>query len=253
MNVLWICCFYGRAEKVERIIRFFLDQEYTGNHVLLLYNNASYPQTLANIQLPNNKQIILINNHINLLTKQPYTNVGDIFRDALTFAPYNTDVATHADSDDIFLPNHTSEGVKGMIRAHHLLKKAYKPSHSYFLYGKECQLARNNLEPSIFIQFDYLKKAGYNPTSATYNQGWLDKLRNEDLLLDDPGGPPTFLYDWQEGHNTFKISGSGDDGEENFKAHRKFECDGFGDGVLSPISKEEAQKYYDLAKKPINI
>lgn len=248
MNACLITCFFARSAKVERIIRFFLDQSYNGPATLLLYNNAPYPQKL-NIEetIPENKHIILINNYLDLETGGQYTSTGDIFRDALTFVPEGTDVVNFYDSDDIFLPNHVSEGVNGIIRAHHLMKKAYKPFYSYFLWAKECQLAHNSLEPSIFVDYQYIKKYGFNKTSSSYHDGWLSPLRDNNEMLVDPNGIPTLLYDWQEGHNTFKISGSGDDGPENLRNHRNKEQD-FGSGILTPISKEEAQKYYDLVK-----
>lgn len=253
MNVCLVTCFYARSAKVERILRFFLDQDYKGTLTLLLYNNAPYPQSvLLNEELPENKKIKGVHNYLDLQTGGQYTSTGDIFRDALTFVPENTDVITFFDSDDVFLPNHTTEGVKGMIRAHHLLKRAYKPSHSYFLWAKECQLARNTMEPSVFVDYQHVKTEGFKATSATYHDGWLHKLREENLLLDDPNGAPTLCYDWSEGHNTFKISGSGSDGPENLKNHREKEED-FGNGALIPISKEDAQKYYDLVKKPIDV
>lgn len=252
MNVVLVCCFYGRVEKVERIIRFFIDQDYKGESTLLLYNNAPYPQKLLlNQELPKNKHIYLINNYLDLQTGGQYISTGDIFRDATSYISPSTDAITFFDSDDCYLPNHISEGVKGLIKAHHLLMNVYKPYNSYFLYGKECQLAHNNLEPSIFVDYQQIIKYGFNKTSSSYHDGWLIPLKENKKLLDDPAGIPTLLYNWEEGHNTFKISGSGDDGPQNLKNHREKEQD-FGTGILSPASRETVEYYYNLVKKPIN-
>jgi len=240
-----ITCFFGRHEKVERILRYFLDQDYTHEVTLLLYNNARYSQLLDKIQLPDNKHIILINNWKDLKTGEEYKNVGVIFRDALTFVPENTEIISFMDSDDIFLPNHISEGVSNYLLAKSNNYLAYKPYYSYFLYGNnKIELAHNNMEPSIFVSYDYVKYMGFFPVAASYHQKWLNPLQIEYRLYEPKEGKPTFIYDWSEGHNTHKISGLGDF-EDNFRQHRTFETD-HGDGVLTPAQHYEVEKYYKL-------
>jgi len=247
MNVTLVTCFYGRHEKVERIIRCFLDQTYTGTTTLLLFNNSEKKEVLDNIETPPNKRIIVVNNHIDLYDNLPYKNVGDIFRDAIKFISWDCDVVTFFDSDDIFLPRHVEAGVDGMKKALSKEQKAYKPYYSYFLYGDKITKEHNNLEPSIFIDVDFVRRKGFHKTSASYHNGWLNALKEENLMFIDKEGESTLIYDWGTGHNTFKISGAGDDTEVNFKNHRKHETD-FGDGVLSPAKQELVEKYYKMAQ-----
>lgn len=243
MRVCLVTCFYGRAEKVERILRMFLDQDYTGGLTLLLFNNSPYEQILDDIQLPENKRIILVNNKYDLETGEDYTNTGDIFRDALTFVPPKTDVVNFFDSDDVFLPNHVTEGVRGCYKAFKNYQLAYKPYYSYFIYQEKLTLEHNTLEPSIFVNFRTVQDIGFNQTSATYHQKWELQLKHKGLMLIDPVGVSTLIYDWGKGHNTFKISGSGDDTIVNLKKHREYETD-FGDGVLTPCQEYITNQYY---------
>lgn len=239
-----ITCFYGRSEKVERILGFYLSQDYLGDSVLLLYNNGPNEQKLDDFHIPPHKRIILINNHLNLETGREYDNVGDIFRDAVSLAPVGTTILSWFDSDDIFLPTHLSQGVIGMEKARNQGKLAYKPYFSYFIYGQNSSLEHNNLEPSIFVDYEYVKEHGFNKTSASYHDGWLLPLKREQKMLEDRGGASTLIYDWSTGHNTYKISGSGDDGLSNLLNHRRFETD-WGDGTLSPAPNYILEQCYN--------
>lgn len=249
MKVCWVTCFAGRHDKVERVIKCFIDQVYNEDMYLLLYNNSKLPQVLDFIQMPENKHIILINNYLDKETGKEYTNTGAIFRDALTFVPTDTEVVTFADSDDIFLPNHTQEGMNGYKRGILLNPqfKAYKPFYSYYLHdNNQADKAHNNMEPSIFVNFEYVKSVGFNYVPASYHQKWLTPLQRNYEIYQPLDGVPTFLYCWESGHNTHKISGLGDHAD-NFANHRKFEVDD-GDSVLSPALDYEVEKYYTLIK-----
>ncbi len=247
--VTLLCAFHGRHACVERIIRCFLNQDYNGQVTLLLYNNSKHEQLLDRIDLPDNKYIILINNHTDLKTKQEYTNVGDIFRDAITFCPDDTDILNFFDSDDIFLPEHVSKGVKGMKTARGLspLYKAFKPYYSYLLYANHpIELSHNNMEPSIWVDFRYVTEIGFNSVACSYHQKWLTPLQQNDGIFQPILPSPTLIYNWKADHGNHKISGLGD-APENFKMHRKWEQD-HGDGILSPSHPKVVQKYYDLIK-----
>lgn len=250
MKVCWVTCFAGRHDKVERVIKCFMDQVYDDFMYLLLYNNSKTDQFLDYIEMPENKQIILVNNHLDEETKQEYTNTGAIFRDALNFVPKDVEVINFADSDDIFLPNHTKEGIKGYKDAISINPdfKAYKPFFSYYLHDdNQVDRSHNNMEPSIFVNFDYVKNTGFHYVPASYHQKWLTPLQKNYNIYQPLKGVPTFLYCWESGHNTHKISGLGDHAD-NFINHRKFEVDD-GDGVLSPASDYEVEKYYTLIKR----
>ena len=218
---------------------------------MLLYNNSPGKGAnlrLDDIQLPDNKAIILVNNNKDLQTDGEYTNTGDIFRDALRFVPIEASVITHFDSDDAFLPSHLSAGARGMKKAKNLGCLAYKPYNSYFLYENKCKLLHNTLEPSIFVDYKYLSQEGYHSKVVTYHQKWIDVLVKRKQLFVDSDGEPTLLYNWSENHGNHKISGGADD-EFNFEAHRKWETTYLASEILSPCSETEAQYFYSFVNK----
>lgn len=233
---------YGRHACLERALRFFLNQDDL-NCIQLIYNNAGVEQRL-NSHLLGNDRVILVNNNIDLKTRKPYSNVGSIFRDAITFVPKDVEVITHFDDDDIFLPNHVSQGIFGMEKARKLGKKAYKPYNSYYKSAGSIVLVHNTMEPSIFVNYDYIIKKGYRETFVDYNQGWLDPLLESDSILIDPQGIPTMIYDWSGQIGVFKMSGGSND-DNNFRSHKKRSLD-HGDQIITPISQIKAQELYKI-------
>ncbi len=244
IHVLAICGTNGRHKCLERVVRFFLDQDYAGPHTLLIYNNSCHIQLLSDMHLPANKRILLVNQCVDSITSKPYNSVGAIFNDILRVAPLTSDVATHFDDDDIYLPHHISEGVKGIEKAYDQGRLAYKPFYSYYRDAYKVTKAHNTMEPSVFVDFHYLSKTGYRPGVVDYNQGWLDPLIESDKLLIDPQGVPTFIYDWSSEIPVFKISGAANT-KENFDNHHKNSKDE-GDHIITPILERYAQYYYSL-------
>lgn len=243
-KVTLITCYIGRSKYIKRILASFLAQDYEGHIELILYHNGyGHHQLSKDILLPPNRTIKMINNHLDYKTNKEYTNTGAIFRDALIHA--TGEIINFFDSDDLFLPNHTSEGVLGYKRARALNKEAYKPKYSYHVYLDKWSLEENNMEPSIFVRQAYLAITGFGPVSSSYHQQWLSPLQNNQIILVEPKGTPTFLYDWHKGHNTFKISGAGDDSEKNFKNHRIHESSFIEEHTLSPLSKDELNRQYE--------
>ena len=239
-KVTLITCYIGRSKYIKRILASFLAQDYEGPIELILYHNGYGFHQLGAIELPSSRTIRLINNYIDKETGKEYTNTGAIFRDALTHATGS--IINFFDSDDLFLPNHVSEGVKGYNKTDFY---AYKPKYSYHVYLDKFSLEENNMEPSIFVSKSYLEYKGFAPVSSSYHQEWLSPLQNDRMIFEDPEGTPTFLYDWHKGHNTFKISGAGDDSEKNFKNHRRYESAFVEEHILIPLPQEELNRQYE--------
>lgn len=227
-----ICCTYNRHSLLERAVSLFLQQDYKGPHKLLIYNNSTIDQNLDREY----DNIVLINNNISYTTGKPYDNVGDIFKDALSHVPFDdARVITFWDDDDIFLPNHLSEGMKGYIEALEMGKRAYKPLNTYFRYANEPQkLSQNLCEPSIFVNTDFVRKHGFISHSAAYHHGWINPLIKEDLLYTKRDREPTFIYDWSTEASAFKISGDGEN-PENFSRHKQHSGD-IGDQIITPYN-----------------
>lgn len=237
----------GRHKLAERSLRFFLDQDYKHEHTLIVFNNSDVQQTLFvdRNDLGDNKMLIIVNNHLSYETGEPYKNLGQIYQDSLLSVPSGTDAIIHWDDDDIFLPNHITEGIKGLEKAVEEGKAAYKPAQSYYRHPGGIQLMMNTLEPSIFVTAEHIRKYGYGQSTTDQHLQWVNPLVYEGRIRVDESGTPTLVYNWGDTDiPTFKTSGNAGH-PNNFKNYRDFSRD-HGDQVLIPWKKEDVQKYYDL-------
>ena len=239
MKVCLITATKNRHKQLERVVRFVLDQTYD-NYVHLIYNNAPQEQRL-NMNLPANK-FILINNHVNLKERRAYRTLGEIYNDAIRFIPNDVDIVNFMDDDDIFLPNHIEEGVKGYLKGG---KKAYKPQKSYYKQvGNRFTLVENTLEPSIFVDANHIRQYGFGDESVAQHHKWLNPLIYEKQIFIDPEGVPTYICDWSQEIPTFKTSGNPHH-PENFNNYASYSQD-YGDGIITPMSKSWAEHYYKI-------
>ena len=243
MKVCLITATKNRHKQLERLVRFVLEQTYE-NYVHLIYNNAPQQQRL-NTNLPANK-FILINNHTHLKERRAYRTLGEIYNDAIRFIPEDVDIVNFMDDDDIFLPNHVEEGVKGYIKGG---KKAYKPQRSYYKQtGNRLTLVENTLEPSIFVDAKHIKEHGFGDESVAQHHKWLNPLVYDKQIFVDPEGVPTYICDWSQEIPTFKTSGNPHN-PENFNNYASYSQD-IGDGIITPVSKSWAEHYYRLKPTP---
>lgn len=238
-KVVQLTLTYNRHSLLERVLRCFLEQDYEGDSTLFIYNTGE-PTQLTDLQLPANKKVVLINNQKNLVTKEPYMSVGEKYRDALSLIPDDTDIINHLDDDDLAMPNHLSEGVKGILRNG---KKGYKPKYSWFRHRQGITKAENVFEGSIFVTYEHLKSTGYLPVSVKYHDGWLLPLVAEGSIA-DPNGPSTWVYDWGGDYKAYKMSGRGQDTQENFLTSQVTSVD-VGDGIIKPCPLPEVQRIFD--------
>lgn len=242
MKICAITATCGRHRCVERALAFFLNQDYKGDHFLLIYNNSEVEQSLPDLTLPNEKKILLINNHINLTTGEPYSNLGDIYTDALSFIPDEYNVFTFADDDDIFLPSHLSQGAAGLQRAHEIGKVAYKPAKSYYRDPRGISLMSNTLEPSMFVDAKHIRNYGFSPVTTEQHLRWVNPLVSNQTILVDENAPATMIYNWGDEFPTFKTSGNFHH-PNNFNNYRDASRD-HGDRIITP--DPEASLYYAL-------
>ena len=120
-----VMCTYRRFTCVERSIQFFLNQDYQGKAELIIYNtDIDYPLELS--QELKNKNIRIVNNNTDYLTRQPYNNVGSIRRDSLRHA--NGGYYICWDDDDIFLPWNIRQCIDGLKK--HPEAWSWKPFRS---------------------------------------------------------------------------------------------------------------------------
>lgn len=229
MHVVSIVTTFNRDRCLQRSLRCFLEQTYDGKHTMLIFNSGK-PTSIPDLELPDNKEIILINRD------EEFSSVGQKHQEALNSID-SCDLVTHSDVDDFYLPNHISEGVKGFKRGG---KKAYKPQRSYYLSLTNLSCVENVFEPSIFVEFNHLKQHGYYDKNVTYHNKWLLPLLSDDIFV-DPDGPPTFIYDWSGQLPVYKMS-SKPDTNEHYAISQQREND-YGSGITHPISKEEYYKF----------
>lgn len=231
----------GRHSHLERSVRLFLEQDYT-NSVQLIYNNSCDPQRLNTSVSPN--RVILVNNCIDSQTGQKYTSLGAIYNDAIKHIPEDVEVVSFWDDDDLFLKYHISEGVKGYQRALEQGKIAYKPQKSYFKSNGRVRLVENTLEPSIFVKKEHVLKHGFSLETTPQHLKWVHPLVDGNLILVEPKGAPTLIYNWGDDLHTFKTSGDPMN-PDNFRNYENYSQDQ-GDGIITPWQYEQVKKYYKL-------
>jgi hypothetical protein len=237
-KVVAITATAGRHRCIERSVRFFLDQDYS-NCVQLIYQNSPIEQRLNTNIDPS--RVMLVNRCTHINGGQPYKTLGAIYNDAITYVPEDTDLICFWDDDDIFLPNHISEGVAGFLRGG---KKAYKPLWSYYRGERKVVKVQNNMEPSVFVLLEHIKEYGFSDTTTEQHLQWMKAL-GQDLYV-DPNGTSTMIYNWGDDFFTWKTSGDPNN-PENFNNYRKQSKD-HGDGIITPLSRAEADNYYKLVK-----
>jgi hypothetical protein len=253
-SVIAITATCGRKTLMERSLGMFLAQDYKGEHTQFIFNNSEVPQELADLgELPYNKHVILVNNYKKFNTNERYKNLGEIYNDILSILP-TCDLVYHMDDDDLFLEDHITQGVYGYIQAKisnmytalHTYK-AYKPAKSWYRHPNGIELMSNNLEPSIFVEREWLRLHGYKNTTSDQHYGWYEPLLQANGLFCPEWGKPTLIYNWGDTFPTFKTSGNSGD-PRNFDNYRNFSKD-HGNGILTPLPRKEVDKYYNLIKE----
>lgn len=232
MKVCLLTCTKNRNKHIKRLVRFILDQTYI-NFVHLIYNNSSTYVRL-NENLPRDK-FVLVNNSRSLSTGKPYSTLGEIYNDAITFIPEDVHLVNFADDDDIYLEDHVQEGVNGYLRGG---LKAYKPRKSWYKQKNRIDLVENVLEPSIFVELSHIKEYGFGLESVAQHHKWLNPLvENQEIFVDN--GKSTYICDWSGELATFKTSGNH---TNNFRNYEKNTQD-LGDKIITPCSKTWADHY----------
>jgi len=221
-KVIGICCTYGRFKCVERVVNMFLAQDYNGEKELIIYNTDvehPYPDFI------DKKLIKVINNNIDSLTNEPYTNVGAIRRDALTYVKDENCYLFHADDDDIYLPFYIRQGIDKILSSG---IPSYKPEKSFFYSGDNLRLVKNTLEASVIVDINKVREYGYLLETGKEGLGWYTKMRdNKELDENDSYYLPSYCFNWQDGDKmNAPHKQSGDiDNPDNFSNHKKASTD----------------------------
>jgi glycosyltransferase involved in cell wall biosynthesis len=223
MKVTSIMCTYGRFRCVERSISLFLDQDYEDKE-LVIFNTADTDLVLSD-EL-SKYDIKIVNNQYNLIDGKPYSSIGQIRRDSLTFA--NGDLYICWDDDDLYMPFHISQSVNGIKKTG---KTAWKPKKSYFSKngGLNFELAENFMEASIIVDLKYLKNKGFNDETGSEHLKWYNDLTSRDeLFIEDVNPFESYCFNWGDWFAPHKQSGDIKN-PNNFENHKKNSID-FGQG-----------------------
>lgn len=238
---LGICATHGRHECLERAVGMFLNNDYENKH-LLIFNNSTTKQKL-NKEYEN---IILINQSVNTWGDK-FTSLGDIYNTILNTISelgIQPDVVSMWDDDDMYLPNHISEGVKGWSEAHSLGKEAYKPKQSYYRHAGGVESMENTLEPSIFVSYEHMNKYGFSDETTAQHLAWVNPLVYEGKILVKSDGIKTLIYNWGPDVPTFKTSGDPHN-PNNFNNFRSF-SQSEGNGTIHPYTKQQLERYFNF-------
>jgi glycosyltransferase involved in cell wall biosynthesis len=235
-----VMCTYRRFKCVERAVNCFLAQDYNGEKELIIYNtDVEYPYP----DFIDNKLIKFINNNIDTLTNEPYTNVGAMRRDAIALATGDYHITW--DDDDIFLPFFIRQGIDRILTTG---LPSFKPEKSFFYSGDWLRLVKNTLEASIIADIHKVREYGFLLETGKEGLGWYTKMRdNKELNENDSYYLPSYCFNWNDGaimNAPHKQSGAIDT-PDNFSNHKKASTD-FCKGDIQIWNSVELDNLYDV-------
>lgn len=244
-KVSFVCTTYRRFYCVRRIVAQYNAQTYKNKELIIFNTDEEYPYELGY----EDSSIKIINNNIDYITGKPYTNRGDICRDAVTHA--TGDYFMLADDDDIYLPWHLEQAVNGIEE---LGKDAWKPEKSFYAATNKLELSMNTLEASVIVKMNRIREIGFrNDLTGYEGLSWYTKLRDE-YQLDEHNKKflSSYCFNWSDPNDVAGHKQSGDiDNVNNFENHKNASYD-YAKSLLLPISGEELQdvykKYFDFIR-----
>ena len=260
-KVSFVCTTFRRFFCVERIIAQFHSQSYSNRELVIFNTDIEHPLELG-FEDPN---IIVFNNNTDYQTLQPYTNRGQICRDAVTHA--TGEYFMLADDDDIYLPWHIQQAVEGIEE---IQKDSWKPEMSFFASQSEVKMVRNTLEASVIVKMSRIREIGFRTDMTGYEGlSWYTKLRDEKQLDElNKNYVPSYCFNWSDPHEVAGHKQSGDiNNPKNFENHKSnsndFACrplkKGFNlDSVYFPYyeylknhRQDFSQRHFDKFALPI--
>ena len=256
-----VMCTYKRFSCVERALNCFFMQSYNNKELIIYNTDVDSPYLTDNnftvsmegyenipMSLHLNYGVTIINSNIDLITKEPYTNVGAIRRDALKFA--TGDYVVTWDDDDIFLPHFMQQAVDRMYDTG---LPSFKPEKSFFYIGGNLKLVSNTLEASVVADINKVREYGYLLETGKEGLGWYTKMRdNRELVEHDNYYIPSYCFNWNDGAAMLAPhKQSGDiDNPNNFENHKNASIDAVNGRRLTVYSIDEINNkiYYDYLR-----
>ena len=218
-KISFVCTSYRRFTCVERIIAQYYAQTYQKKELIILNTDMEHPMSM-NFSDPS---IVLINNGTDYQTGQPYTNRGQILRDAITYATGNYFML--ADDDDIYLPWHMEQAIDG-INSNGL--DTWKPEQSFFAQPHRIVLVMNTLEASVIVKMPRIRQIGFRSDMTGYEGlSWYTRLRDEGQLNEHNNAyVPSYCFNWSDVAEVAGHKQSGNiDNPNNFEEHKRASVD----------------------------
>lgn len=236
-KVSLICTTFRRFRCIQRIIAQYNAQTYENKELILFNTDIEFPYKLG-FEDPT---ITVVNNGYDYLTGLPYTNRGDICRDAVWHA--RGDYFMLMDDDDIFLPWYVEQGVN---KIEEIGKDAWKPEMSFFATKDKLELVRNTMESSCIVKMQRIREIGFrNDITGMEGLSWYTQLRDEKHLDEHyQNYLPAYCFNWGDPHEVAGHKQSGDiNNPDNFENHKRASGD-HAHSPLIPISTEELNNVY---------
>lgn len=236
-KVSFVCTTYRRFYCVRRILSQFNAQTYENKELIILNTDIEHPYRMKN--QPNN--VIIINNNIDYIQNKPYTNRGDILRDAIEHA--TGDYFMLADDDDIYLPWHIQQAVDGI---EDIGTDAWKPKKSLFRIPEKLELVQNTLEASVIVKMNRIREIGFrNDLTGYEGLSWYIKLRDEGHLNEiNDNYIPSYCFNWSDPSHLAGHKQSGDiNNPDNFENHKKASKDIVND-IFTELNYDELYHTY---------
>jgi len=242
-KVSFVCTTYRRFRCVQRIVSQYKAQTYANKELIIFNTDEEFPYSSD----LNDPSIIIINNGSDYITGNPYTNRGQICRDAVTHA--SGDYFMLADDDDIYLPWHIEQAVDGIIENG---KDAWKPQKSFFAAPGRIELCQNTLEASVIVKMDRIREIGFRSDLTGYEGlSWYTQLRDEgNLDENNMDYVPSYCFNWSDPAEMAGHKQSGDiNNPDNFENHKRASLD-FAKGPLERNLDltQVYSKYYDFLR-----
>jgi glycosyltransferase involved in cell wall biosynthesis len=218
-KVSFICTTYKRFKCVRRVLSMFYAQSHPDKEIVIFNTDTDNPYT-KDFEDPN---VIIVNNGTDYVTGLPYTNRGQICRDAVTHA--TGDFFMLADDDDIYLPWHMKQAVEGIEE---IQKDAWKPEASLWSSPGHIDIVCNILEASIIVRMPRIREIGFNIERTGYEGlQWYDHLRDTGHLNEhNKNYVPSYCFNWGDPGDWAGHKQSGDiDNPDNFENHKRASTD----------------------------
>jgi hypothetical protein len=238
-KVSFVCTSFRRYTCVNRIIAQFNAQTYPNKELIILNTDMEYPMSLGF----SDDRIVLINNNTDMQTGLPYTNRGQICRDAVIYA--TGDYFMLADDDDIYLPWHIQQAVD---KIEEVGTDAWKPQKSFFATQHKLELTQNTLEASVIVKMPRIRQIGFRSDITGYEGlSWYTKLRDEKQLDEHyTHYVPSYCFNWSDPHEIagHKQSGNIND-PNNFEQHKAASQDYAKEPLRNDMNLTDVyEKYY---------